>query len=67
MPNWTSTTYVSKSKEKEPIEAFRNNLLSWTKSKSLLESVWDGSSYWLGNILLNAGFKYNEKEHDFNC
>ena len=67
MPNWTSTTYVFRSKEKEPIEAFRNNLLSWTKSKSLLESAWDGSPYWLGNILLNAGFKYDEKEHDFNC
>ena len=66
MPNWTSTSYVFRSKEKEPIEEFRNNLLNWTRSKSLLESAWNGSPYWLGNILLHAGFEYNEKEHKFD-
>lgn len=67
MPNWTSTSYVFKSKEKEPIEEFRNNLLNWTKSKSLLESAWAGSPYWLGNILLHVGFEYNEKKRQFDC
>ena len=65
MSNMTSTSYVFRSREKAPIEEFRNNLLNWTKSKSLLESAWDGSPYWLGNILLHAGFEYNEKEHQF--
>ena len=57
MPNWTTTSYVFRSKEKGPIEEFRNKLLNWTQNRSLLKSAWDGSPYWLGNILLNAGFQ----------
>lgn len=67
MPNWTSTNYVFRSKEKEPIEEFRNKLLKWTQSKSLLEYAWDGSANWLGNILLHAGFKYNNRQGRFDC
>ena len=67
MPNWTNTTYVFRSKEKEPIETFRNNLLSWTKEKPIIENAWDGSPYWLGNILLHAGFNYDKEKRSFDC
>lgn len=66
MPNWTSTTYVFGSKEKDLIEDFQKKLASWTKDKSLLEDAWDGSPSWLGNILLHAGFEYNLKDHCFD-
>ena len=70
MPNWTYTTYVFRSKEKEPVQDFRNKLLIWTQEKSLCENAWDGSSYWLGNILLHAGFEYDDKYggfHECHC
>lgn len=67
MPNWTTTSYVFRSKEKGPIEEFRNKLLNWTQNKSLLEYAWNGSANWLGNILLHAGFKYNNRQGCFDC
>lgn len=67
MPNWTSTTYVFRSKEKEPIENFRNNLIKWTEEKSLMADAWDSSPYWLGNILLHAGFNYDKENDIFEC
>lgn len=70
MPNWTYTTYVFRSKEKEPIQDFRNKLLIWTQEKSLRENAWNGSSYWLGNILLHTGFEYDDKYggfHECHC
>ena len=67
MPNWTNTTYVFRSKEKEPIEDFRNVLIKWTEEKSLMTDAWDSSPYWLGNILLHAGFNYDKENDTFEC
>lgn len=66
MPNWTTTTYVFRSREKESISDFRDKLLFWTEEKPLMKDAWNGSAYWLGNILLHAGFEFNKEIHGFD-
>ena len=65
MPNWVYTTYVFRSKEKELILDFQNKLSTWTKEETLSKDAWNGSPYWLGNILLHAGFKFDDKLRTF--
>lgn len=65
MPNWVYTTYVFRSKEKELILDFQNKLSTWTKEETLSKDAWNGSPYWLGNILLHAGFGHDNKLSNF--
>ena len=53
MPNWVYTTYVFRSKEKEPILDFNNKLLTWDKT-----------SFHLCDILNHAGFDTDDDEFD---
>lgn len=65
MPNWVYTTYVFRSKEKELILDFQNKLSTWTTEETLSKDAWNGSPYWLGNILLHAGFGQDNKLSNF--
>ena len=64
-PNWVYTTYVFRSKEKELILDFQNKLSTWTKEETLSKDAWNGSPYWLGNILLHVGFGHDNKLSNF--
>ena len=55
MPNWTRTDYVFYAREECIIKDFHDKLCQWLNSPSLCPEAWDGSSAWLGNILVNAG------------
>ena len=62
MPNWTRTTYVFYSQQKEIVKDFHDKLLRWLQEATLFPNTWDGSSSWLGNILANAGFDLKEMD-----
>lgn len=62
MPNWTRTTYVFYSQQKEIVKDFHDKLLRWVQGPTLSPDAWDGSSSWLGNILANAGFDLKEMD-----
>lgn len=60
MPNWTRTTYVFYTQKQCIIKDFYDKLWKWINSPSLWPEAWDGSSAWLGNILVNAGIDLDE-------
>ena len=55
MPNWTRTDYVFYARDECIIKDFHDKLCQWLNSPSLWPEGWEGSSSWLGNILVNAG------------
>ena len=55
MPNWTRTNYVFYAHSECIIKDFHDKLQQWLNSPSLWPEGWEGSSAWLGNILVNAG------------
>lgn len=60
MPNWAMSNYSFYSKNKNTLKNFLDKLDQWITEETLCKDAWDGSSKWLGNILLHAGFKEND-------
>ena len=60
MPNWTRTDYVFYTHSECIIKDFHDKLQQWLNSPSLWPEWWEGSSAWLGNILVNAGIDLAE-------
>ena len=54
MPNWTRTDYVFYAREECIIKDFHDKLCQWLNGPSLCPEAWDGSSAWLGNILVKV-------------
>ncbi len=60
MPNWVTTDYVFYSTNKDDVKNFHKLLKLWIDTKPLKKEAWNGSSRWLGNILLHCGFNYQK-------
>lgn len=67
MPNWTRTDYVFYARDECIIKDFHDKLCQWLNGPSLCPEAWDGSSAWLGNILVNAGIDLAKVDDILRC
>lgn len=64
MPNWCMTQYTIRNKEKEPLEAIKNEFEESQKINTVKN---DYGNKWLGNVLLKLGFSEDDVLNNIPC